>query len=661
MISRSQTLNSKLTLTMQGSPILKRTVAKALTVLKPPPDLTISDWADQNRRLSSEASAEPGQWRTSRAEYQRGIMDAISDPAAESVVIMSSSQIGKSESILNMVGYHIDHDPAPIMVVMPTERDAETWSKDRFSPMARDTPCLQDKIANPKSRDGNNKILHKRFPGGHLTIVGANAPSGLASRPIRLLLCDEVDRYPFSAGAEGDPVNLAKKRTVTFWNRKIVMVSTPTNKGASRIEAAFEESDQRRFWVPCRKCGTEQILTWGQVKWDKDESGRHRPETACYHCVECDAVWKDETRWAAISKGRWIADAPFNGTAGFHLNEIYSPWVRLEVMAKAFLSARAGGDETMKTFVNTSLGESWVETGEAPDWQRLYDRREQWKPGIVPEGALFLTAGADVQKDRIEVDVWAWGRGLESWLIDHIVIEGGAEQDQAWAQLTELLGRTWQHERGAALSLMKLAIDTGYETSAVYAWARQVGFGQVVPVKGVDGFNRASPVSGPSFVDANIAGKRLRRGARLWTVATATFKSETYRFLRLARPTKEEQASGAVFPPGTLHLPAWVEDEWLKQLVAEQLVTVKTKRGFSKLEWQKLRERNEALDLRVYARAAAWVAGADRWAEQHWQSMEAELGTGKAAISPRKPAPTQADRHDRPQNAWIARRRGSWL
>ena len=196
MISRSQTLNLKLTLTLKGSQVLKRTVVKALAVLKPPPDLTISDWADQNRRLSSEASAEPGQWRTSRAEYQRGIMDAISDPAAETVVIMSSSQIGKSESILNMVGYHIDHDPAPIMVVMPTERDAETWSKDRFSPMARDTPCLQGKIADPRSRDGNNKILHKRFPGGHLTIVGANAPSGLphvAPAMVRLFLLDQYD------------------------------------------------------------------------------------------------------------------------------------------------------------------------------------------------------------------------------------------------------------------------------------------------------------------------------------------------------------------------------------------------------------------------------------------------------------------------------------
>ena len=617
---------------------------RALAVLKPPPDLTISDWADQNRRLSSEASAEPGQWRTSRAEYQRGIMDAISDPAAETVVIMSSSQIGKSESILNMVGYHIDHDPAPIMVVMPTERDAETWSKDRFSPMARDTPCLQGKIADPRSRDGNNKILHKRFPGGHLTIVGANAPSGLASRPIRLLLCDEVDRYPFSAGAEGDPVNLARKRTVTFWNRKIVLVSTPTNKGASRIEAAFEESDQRRFWVPCPACGAEQLLTWGQVRWDKAADGNHLPETARYHCAECDAAWKDETRWSAISKGRWIADQPFAGTAGFHLNEIYSPWVRLAAMAKTFLSARAGGDEMMKTFINTSLGETWMESGEAPDWQRLQGLKEDWRAGTVPAGGLFLTAGADVQKDRIEVDVWAWGRGLQSWLIDHIVIEGGPGEQACWRQLSELLGRTWLHASGTPMTIARLAIDTGYETAAVYAWARQVGFGQVAPVKGLEGFNRASPVTGPTFVDATIGGKRLRRGARLWSVATSTFKAETYRLLRLD-PPDARPIDGAAFPAGFVHLPGWVDAEWLKQLTAEQLVTVKNKRGFAKLEWQKLRERNEALDCRVYARAAAWILGADRWSEARWEDLasqfevvetrtKAEVGANRLARQP---------------------------
>ena len=531
------------------------------------------------------------------------------------------------------------------MVVMPTERDAETWSKDRFSPMARDTACLTGKIADPKSRDGNNKILHKRFPGGHLTIVGANAPSGLASRPIRLLLCDEVDRYPFSAGAEGDPVNLAKKRTVTFWNRKIVLVSTPTNKGTSRIEAAYEESDQRQYHVPCPECGEEQVLTWPQVKWDKAAGGAHQPETAKYHCIHCDAAWPDEVRWGAISKGHWQARERFTGIAGFHLNEIYSPWIRLEAMVKAFLSARAGGDETMKTFVNTSLGETWVESGEAPDWQRLLDRKEDWKPGTIPANALFLTAGADVQKDRIEVDVWAWGRGLESWLVDHLVIEGGPGSEACWNGLTELLGRTWPHENGLPLTIARLAIDTGYETPAVYGWARKVGFGQVAPVKGVEGFNRASPVSGPTFVDATIAGKRLRRGARLWTVAVSTFKSETYRFLRLERPTPEELAGGETVPPGTMHLPGWIDSEWLKQLVAEQLVTVRNKRGFARLEWQKLRERNEALDCRVYARAAAWILGADRWSDAQWAELErqvaapiSETGPGEAAGRPTRPS-----------------------
>ena len=442
-------------------------------------------------------------------------MDAISDGAVESVVIMSSSQVGKSEALNNAVAYHIDQDPAPIMLVMPTERDAEAWSKDRFSPMARDTPCLAGRISDPKSRDGSNKILHKRFPGGHLTIVGANAPSGLASRPIRILLCDEVDRYPFSAGAEGDPVNLAKKRTVTFWNRKIVLVSTPTIRGASRIETAYAESDRRQYWVPCPACGAHQVLVWGQVRWES-AGEEHRPETARYHCIACDAPWSDALRWSAIRRGEWRARAPFKGIAGFHLNEICSSWVRLEAMARAFLSARAGGDEAMKTFVNTSLGETWMESGEAPDWRRLADRREAWGAGTVPGRGLFLTAGADVQKDRIEVDVWAWGRGLESWLVDHLVLEGGPGDPACWRRLTDLLGRTWEHASGQPMTLARLAIDTGYETSAVYAWSRQAGFAQVAPVKGVEGFNRDEPGDGPDLCGRHRRGQAApARGAAL--------------------------------------------------------------------------------------------------------------------------------------------------
>jgi phage terminase large subunit GpA-like protein len=279
----------------------------------------------------------------------------------------------------------------------------------------------------------------------------------------------------------------------------------------------------------------------------------------------------------------------------------------------------------------------------------LQGLKEDWRAGTVPAGGLFLTAGADVQKDRIEVDVWAWGKGLQSWLIDHIVIEGGPGDQACWQKLSDLLGRTWTHASGTPMTIARLAIDTGYETAAVYAWARQVGFGQVAPVKGLEGFNRASPVTGPTFVDATIGGKRLRRGARLWTVATSTFKAETYRFLRLdppdeagpspqwggVSPPKPSPVGGERFSPGFLHLPGWVDAEWLKQLTAEQLMTVKNKRGFAKLEWQKLRERNEALDCRVYARAAAWILGADRWSDARWEELAAQFADSSGAQTPK--------------------------
>ncbi|SLN78038.1 hypothetical protein ROE7235_03828 [Roseibaca ekhonensis] len=424
-------------------------------------------------------------------------------------------------------------------------------------------------------------------------------------------------------------MTLAEARSLTFAHRrKVFLVSTPTIRGLSRIEREFEASDQRRYHVPCPHCGHVQWLKFERLRWDKGQ-----PDTAEYHCEGCDAAIAEHHKTAMLAAGEWRATAESEdpGTVGYHLSALYSPvgWLGWTRIARAHEAAR-GSDEALRAFRNTVLGETWMETGEAPDWQRLADRREAWAPGTVPEKGLFLTAGADVQKDRIEVDVWAWGRGLESWLVDHIVIEGGPGDPDCWQTLTDLLVRTWAHERGQHLTIARFAIDSGFETSAVYAWARQVGFAQVAPVKGLEGFNRASPVTGPTYVDATIGGKRLRRGARLWSVATSTFKAETYRFLRQDRPTPEEITAGASFPPGTVHLPSWADAEWLKQLTAEQLVTVKSRRGFTKLEWQKLRERNEALDCRVYARAAAWIAGADRWSEARWADLEDQLGVAKA-------------------------------
>ena len=590
----------------------------------PPPNLTISQWADKYRRLSSEASAEPGQWKTSRAQYQKGMMDAISDPTVENVVVMSSSQVGKTELENNALGYYIHQDPAPIMLVMPTERDAETWSKDRFAPMARDTPCLRAKIGDPKSRDGSNKILHKKFPGGHLTIVGANAPSGLASRPIRILLCDEVDRYPASAGAEGDPVNLAKKRTTTFWNRKVVLVSTPTIKGASRIEMAYEQSDQRRYWVPCPACHTMQKLIWPQVKWDKNQ-----PETAHYECEHCQAHWSDSKRWLAVKQGQWRAEKPFINTAGFHLNEIYSSWVRLEEMARNFLSAYAMGDQALKTFKNTALGETWEEVGEAPDWQRLYDRREDYRG--VPNGGLFLSAGTDIQKDRIEVSVWAWGRGKESWLIEHRVLAGETAYDQVWKDLSSMLNETWTHESGAQMPIKRMAVDSGYVTQEVYAWVRQHRQLHVMAVKGVAGGNVL--VGLPKAVDVNAKGKRLSRGTKLYTVSGGIAKLELFNNLRQDPPLDEHLELGETYPPGYVHFPK-VDGEYCQQLCAEQLVTNADRYGYTKRSWQKIRERNEALDCYVYARAAASVIGLDRFEERHFRVLEKNLGVHTREVFP---------------------------
>jgi phage terminase large subunit GpA-like protein len=597
--------------------------------IRPDPDLTVSDWADRHRWLASRASAEPGRYRTARTPYMREIMDALSPGhRAQRIVFMKAAQVGATEAGNNWIGFAIHQAPGPMLAVQPTVELAKRNSRQRIDPLIEESAALRERVKPARSRDAGNTMLSKEFAGGILIMTGANSAVGLRSTPARYIFLDEVDAYPASADEEGDPVSLAEARSLTFAHRrKVFLVSTPTIRGVSRIEREYEASDQRRFFVPCPHCGEMQWLTFERLRWEKG-----RPETATYHCEACEQPIAEHHKTAMLEAGEWRATATAADphTVGYHLSALYSPvgWLSWERIARAWEAAQ-GSDEAMRAFRNTILGETWMESGEAPDWQRLADRREAWKPGTVPAGGLILTAGADVQKDRIEVDVWAWGRGLESWLVDHIVLEGGPGDTACWRGLTDLLGRTWMHEGGTPMTLARLAVDTGFETSAVYGWARQVGFAQVAPVKDVEGFNRASPVSGPTYVDATVAGKRLRRGARLWTVAVSTFKAETYRFLRQDRPTREEVEAGAAFPPGTIHLPDWADGEWLKQLTAEQLVTVHNRRGFARLEWQKLRERNEALDDRAYARAAAWILGADRWSEARWADLEAQLGVAR--------------------------------
>lgn len=549
--------------------------------LTPPPDLTVSQWADVERYLSPEASAEPGRWDTARAEYQRGIMDAVSDPRVHTVVVMKSAQVGATELLLNIVGFYIDQDPSPILVLQPTLEMGQAWSKDRLAPMLRDSPALHGKVKDARARDSGNTLLHKSFPGGHITIAGANSAAGLASRPIRVVLFDEVDRYPESAGAEGDPVALATKRTTTFWNRKRFLGSTPTIKGRSRIEAAYQESDRRRFHVPCPDCGHRQALEWAQVRWPEGE-----PDAAEYACVECGSLWGDGKRWRAISQGEWQAEAPFRGVAGFHISELYSPWVRLSEMVSAFLDARQF-PERLKAWVNTSLGETWEEQGEAATADGVRSRVESYGPQDLPEGVQFLTAGIDTQGDRLECEIVGWDESERSWGVCYRVLYGDPAQSAVWDDLDAHLAQTFRTENGRLLRVAAAAVDSGgHHAEAVYRFCAARFRRRVWAVKGH---------AGPHPIWPKRASKAKTRD-RVFLVGVDTAKD--------AITARWSIEGGA----GACHLPidpdAGYDDDWFEQVTAEKRVT-RYREGRPYTVWTLPKgKRNEAFDCRVYAMAA---------------------------------------------------------
>jgi phage terminase large subunit GpA-like protein len=502
-------------------------------------------------------------------------MDALSDEKIENVVVMSSAQVGKTEIILNLIGYHVDQDPCPILCVQPTLDQAATFSKDRVAPMFRDTPNLKDRIKDPRSRDAKNTTYHKSFEGGHLTLVGSNSSSGLASRPIRLVLFDEIDRY--TTTAEGDPIELAKKRAATFWNRKFVMVSTPTVKGHSRIEAEFEKSDKREYHVPCADCGHSQVMRWSNVHWEQD-----KPETAHYACIECGSVWDDAARFRAIRRGEWLATEPLVGTAGFRLSGLCSPWSPLEGMVRDFLQAKKL-PETLRVFVNVTLGETWEEEGETVAEMEIANHREEYGDKL-PDEIVFLTAGADVQDDRLEVEILGHARDSETYSVAYHTLYGDPASAAVWNDLDGILSLEYQTYDGRSLGIKATAVDSGgHHTQAVYKYCKPRVSKRVFAIKGVGGEGKA-PVGRPS-TNNNLKCK-------LFPVGVDTIKEMVYSHLRI----KEEGA-------GYCHFPASYPDEYFKQLTAEKVVR-KYHKGFHKREWVKTRARNEALDCRVYALAA---------------------------------------------------------
>jgi terminase, large subunit len=656
---------------------LREREVRARQNLRPPRRLKLSEWADEHFYLSAESAADPGRWKT--LPYQRGPMDAISDPLVEHVTFMKSARVGYTKMLNAAVGYFIHQDPCPVQVVQPTLDDANGYSKEEIAPMLRDCPVFSGIVSESKSRDSENTILHKVFKGGSLTVVGANSGRGFRRVSRRVMAFDETDGYPASAGVEGDPIRLGIRRTDYYWNRKIIAGSTPLLAGLSRIERLFLAGDQRRYYVPCTQCGHMDFLVFQReatedgdpvghfMHWPKDH-----PEEAHFVCRQCAGVIEHRDKRAIVEAGEWRAHAPFTGHASFHIWAAYSysPNATWAQLASEFLEANAGGPDQLKTFVNTVLGETWQERGEAPDWERLYQRREEYSVATCPRGVLFLTVGVDVQRNRFVYEVVGWGRGKESWSIDYGVIAGDTSDTSPngpWTELEALLARAYRSETGVDMPILRLAIDSGDQTQTVYNWARKHPLSQVIAVKGVD--TSSVLVGTPSKVDVAANGRKLKRGYLVWPVAGNIAKSELYGWLKLGLPTDEAREIGAVPPPGYCHFPQHGE-EFFKQLTAEQLVRRRTRTGFVRLTWEPIPGReNHVLDCRVYARAAAAVVGLDRFQESDWRKLERATATETIerppsppttmvlSHVPTPPAPTVPKK--RPN--WIGRRPGSWL
>ena len=640
--------------------------------MTPPPSLNVVEWAERYRRLSRESS-NGGKFVTARVEVARGPMLWATEPGVRTITLMACTQLFKTTVIENIIGRFVHLEPCPILVVLPKDDAAETFSKDRLAPMIRDTPVLRTLFGEAKATDAGATLGHKQFEGGHITLVGSNSPTNLSMRPIRLLMGDEIDKYPLSAGGEGPPIDLAVERQAEFKaNALTVLTCSPTIAGRSAIEASFEESDQRRPFVCCPLpgCGAWHPLEWERVKFDKDEQHRIRPETARYECVACEQPWTEAQRLVALRKVEWRQTRPFtccgehqtperwapeahgarralcahcgaeavsNEHAGGVASKLYAPKQTIRETVAKFARALRRGPEALRTFYNTQLARTWKEGADTPEWQDVYARRDLDRvSGAVPQGALILFGGADVQKDRIEVCVWGFGRNRERWLIEHRVLPGDTVRAPVWADLAAMFDETWAHAGGADMAVRDWGIDSGAFTAEVYAFVRsQAGRGNVHAVDGQDSY--AGAFLGVGAKDTAATGKRLRRGLKTVRAGVSFAKQELMGCLALHRPEE-----GKPFPAGFVHLPRDVAEDGVKQLTAEELV-VSTTRGRVRREWVPIGgRRNEWLDCANYARALAAMRGWDRWREAHWRDLEALLGVARGPASEAEMPPVAA-------------------
>lgn len=597
---------------------LNACLAKILSGMKPPEDLTVSQWADKNRRLTSESSAEVGKWRTSRTPYMFDILDSFTDPLIEHIVVVAASQVGKSETINNMVGYSIDQDPGPILLIQPTIDDVKRYSEMRIAPMIRETRCLKRKVADPKSRDAANTKRQKSFPGGVLVMTGSNVAHDLSSMPIRYVFGDERDRWATSAGSEGDPWELAVARTRTFYNKKMVEVSTPTVKGASAIENSYNLGTMERWKTQCPHCGEYVEITFDNIRFEYEAAEKgdkkifHITELF-YVCPECGGISDEHTMKSQPAK--WVATVPearkHHKTRSFWLTAWVSPWATWESIILQFL--QAGTDSAkLQVVYNTQFGELWEERGDMASEDDVMARREVYE-AEVPDGVLLLTCGVDTQDDRLEYEVVGHRRFGETWGIKKGVILGRPDTEEVWERLDEVLSHKYKFKSGVSLQISLTFIDEGgHFTQEVrqHCLARQ--YDHVFAIKGA---NRPDiPYTAPPKKQKIVVNGKVIGQVWVYEIGVNAGKQKIVDNLRVQSP-------GANY----CHFPLRDDygKQFFKQLMSEHLAYVpKLKHPW---QWQKIpgHERNEAFDIRNYNLAACEILSPD------WDAIEQKLRTAK--------------------------------
>lgn len=579
--------------------------SKCLENFRPPENLTVDEWADKYRVLP-ETSAEAGPWRTSRTPYLRDPMQAFTDPNIYRLVMVASSQVGKSELELNIIGYIIAQDPGSILYIQPTEADGKKFSRQRIAPMIRSCKQLRGKVADVKSRDGGNTILQKMFPGGSLTITGSTSAPALASMPIRYVIGDERDRWAESAGTEGDPWELAQARQITFYNRKSIEVSTPTTKGSSKIEAAYNEGTQERWVHQCPNCGEYNEISFETIKHDHTKTSingkeQHSVTIEGHACPDCGYIHTQERMRRQPAK--WQADNPEalkTGCRSFWLTAFASPWVTWESIFLDYYRAE-DSPEKLKVVYNTKLGKLWEHRDISQSDEELAKRLEEYEAEL-PDGVLCLTCGVDTQDDRLEYEVVGWGKNGESWGIKKGYIMGAPDFPATWERLDDVIDRTYKFQNGQGLAIAITLIDSGgHFTQTVYEECRKRQAKRVFAIKGRGG--EGIPIVNPPKRTPIKDKKRVT--CWLYSLGVDAGKAIIYQNIQVQTPGPKY----CHFPKGDER---GYDTNYFNGLISEVMVKKRTAAGF-KWAWEKLpgHRRNEALDCRNYALAGVKIIDPD--------------------------------------------------